>query len=163
MAVFCFVLAAIGLFGGVMAVMPKRTELRLDDQTFTVVSPVKTWKAGWGEVERFEADSVEWGRAVASPSCGSSIATASARRTRRHRSPGKVLGIDEHCVPPGYGNLDNEQLAELLDGVPEPIRRVSELTGRLPLELRPTVGAGGKAWRRSCGHEQSNPIHAPSS
>ena len=27
---------------------------------------------------------------------------------------GKALGVDEHYVMPGYGNLDNEQLAELL-------------------------------------------------
>ena len=53
-AVFCFVLAAVGLFGGVMGVLPKRTELRLDDQGFAVVSPVKTWKAAWSEIERFE-------------------------------------------------------------------------------------------------------------
>ena len=28
--------------------------------------------------------------------------------------PGKVLGVDEHYVMPGYGNLDNDQLTELL-------------------------------------------------
>ena len=28
--------------------------------------------------------------------------------------PGKVLGVDEHYVMPGYGNLGNAQLAELL-------------------------------------------------
>ena len=29
-------------------------------------------------------------------------------------APGKVLGVDEHYVMPGYGNLDNDQLTELL-------------------------------------------------
>ena len=100
-AVFCFALAAVGLFGGVMAVMPKRTELRLDDQTFTVVSPVKTWKAAWGEVERFEADIVDMGprsripvvRVVYRDGFGAAHEAASL--------PGKVLGTDEHYVPPG--------------------------------------------------------------
>ena len=89
MAVFCFALAAVGLFGGVMAVMPKRTELRLDDQTFTVVSPVKTWKAAWGEVERFEADIVDMGPRSRIPVVRVVYRDGLARRTRRHLSPAR--------------------------------------------------------------------------
>jgi hypothetical protein len=55
-AAFCFALAAVGLFGGVMALLPRRTELRLDEQGFAVVSPVKTRKGAWSEVQRFEED-----------------------------------------------------------------------------------------------------------
>jgi hypothetical protein len=114
-AVFCFVLAAVGLFGGIMAVLPKRTELRLDDQGFTVVSPVKTWNAAWSEVERFEADLVDMGPrsgsvAVVRVVYREGFGTAHEATSR----PGKVLGVDEHYVMPGYGNLDNDQLAELL-------------------------------------------------
>src|SRR4029079_11279795 len=43
-SLFCFALAAVGLFAGVMVVLPKRSELRLDDQGLQVVSPVKSWK-----------------------------------------------------------------------------------------------------------------------
>ena len=107
-------LAAVGLFGGVMAVLPKRTELRLNGQGFVVVSPVKTWHAAWSEVERFVADTVSMGpdssvpvvRVVYRDGFGSAHDATSL--------PGKVLGVDEHYVMPGYGNLDNVQLAELL-------------------------------------------------
>jgi hypothetical protein len=113
-AVFCFVLAAVGLFGGVMALLPKRTELRLDEQGFTVVSPVKTWKAGWSEVERFEPETVDIG-----PRSRVEVVRVDYRDgfDAAHTETslaGKVLGVDEHYVMPGYGNLDNVQLAELL-------------------------------------------------
>ncbi len=114
-AVFCFALAGIGLFAGVMAVLPKRTELRLDEQGFAVVSPVKTWKAAWSEIERFQPDMVPMGprnnsvavvRVVYREGFGAAHEATSL--------PGKALGVDEHYVMPGYGNLDNEQLAALL-------------------------------------------------
>ena len=98
-----------------MALLPNRTELRLDDQGFAVVSPVKTWKAGWTEVERFEPVIVNMGprepgvavvRVVYREGFGAAHEATSL--------PGKVLGVDEHFVEPGYGNLDNEQLAALL-------------------------------------------------
>ena len=113
-AVFCFALAAVGLFGGVMAVVPKRAELRLDEQGFTVVSPVKTWKAGWSEVERFEPETVEMG-----PRSRVEVVRVEYRDgfDAAHAATslaGKVLGVDEHYVMPGYGNLDNVQLAALL-------------------------------------------------
>ena len=114
-AVFCFVLAAVGLFGGVMGVMPKRTELRLDDQSFTVVSPVKTWRAAWTEVERFEADIVNTGPRSRIPVVRVVYRDGFGAAHEASSLPGKVLGTDEHYVPPGYGNLDNEQLAELLE------------------------------------------------
>jgi hypothetical protein len=113
-AVFCFVLAAIGLFGGVMGVLPKRTELRLDDQGFTVVSPVKTWNAAWTEVELFEADIVSMGPRSQVPVVRVRYRDALGVAHEATSLPGKVLGVDEHFVTPGYGNLDNEQLAELL-------------------------------------------------
>jgi hypothetical protein len=114
-AAFCSLLAGVGLFAGVMAVLPKRTELRLDDQGFTVVSPVKTWKASWSEVERFQPDRVSMGprngsvavvRVVYREGFGASHEAVSL--------PGKALGVDEHFVMPGYGNLDNKRLAALL-------------------------------------------------
>ena len=113
-AVFCFVLAAIGLFGGVMAVLPERAELRLDEQGFTVVSPVKTWQVGWHEVQGFKAETVKVG-----PDSSVNIVRVVYREEfdAAHEAtslPGKALGVDEHYVTPGYGDLDNEQLAELL-------------------------------------------------
>ncbi len=113
-AVFCFVLATVGLYGGVMGLLPKRTELELDDQGYTVVSPVKTWKAVWSEIERFEAQTIDMG-----PRSRVSVVRVFYRDGfgAAHEAtslPGKVLGVDENYVMPGYGNLDNEQLAELL-------------------------------------------------
>ena len=104
-----------------------------------VVSPVKTWKAAWGEVERFEADTVDMGprsripvvRVIYRDGFGAAHEAASLA--------GKVLGIDEHYVPPGYGQPRQRAARRAARAIPEPIRRVSELTGRLPLELRPTV------------------------
>jgi hypothetical protein len=113
-AVFCFVLAAIGLFGGVMGVLPRHTELRLDDQGFTVVSPVKSWQAAWTEVELFEADLLSMGPRSQVPVVRVRYRDGLGGAHEATSLPGKVLGVDEHLVTPGYGNLDNQQLAELL-------------------------------------------------
>lgn len=113
-AVFCFVLAAIGLFGGVMALLPKRTELRLDDQGFVVVSPVKTWKGAWSEVERFEADTVSMGPRSSVPVVRVHYRDGFDTAHEATSLPGRALGVDEHYVMPGYGNLDHGQLTELL-------------------------------------------------
>ena len=114
-AIFCFVLAGIGLFAGVVAVMPRRTELRLDDQGFAVVSPVKTWKAAWSEIERFQPDTVPMGPRNASVAVVRVVYREGFGAAHEATSlPGKVLGVDEHYVMPGYGNLDNEGLAALL-------------------------------------------------
>jgi len=113
-AVFCFVLAAVGLFGGVMALLPKRAELRLDDQGFAVVSPVKTWKGAWSEVESFEAETVSMGPRSRVPVVRVVYRDGFGAVHEAVSLPGKVLGVDEHYVMPGYGNLDNDQLAELL-------------------------------------------------
>ena len=94
--------------------MPKRTELRLDDQGFTVVSPVKTWKGAWSEVERFEADTVSMGPRSRVPVVRVVYRDGFGAAHEATSLPGKVLGVDEHYVMPGYGNLDNDQLAELL-------------------------------------------------
>ena len=98
-----------------MAVLPKRTELRLDEQGFAVVSPVKTWKAGWGEIERFEADNVRMGPRSSSVAVVRVVYRAGFGAAHEATSlPGKALGVDEHYVMPGYGDLDNERLAALL-------------------------------------------------
>lgn len=113
-AVFCFALAAVGLVGGVMGLLPRRTALELDGQGLTVVSPVKTWKASWHEIERFEAQTIDMG-----PRSRVSVVRVFYRdgfgiAHQATSLPGKVLGVDENYVVPGYGNLDNTQLAELL-------------------------------------------------
>jgi hypothetical protein len=113
-AIFCFALAAVGLFGGVMALVPKRTELRLGDQGFTVVSPVKTWKAAWSEVERFDAQTVSMSPRSRVPVVLVVYRDGFETVHEATSLPGKALGVDEHYVMPGYGNLDNAQLAELL-------------------------------------------------
>ena len=113
-AVFCFLLATVGLFGGVMALLPKRTELRLDDHGFVVVSPVKSWHAAWSEVERFEADTVSMGPRSRVPVVRVHYRDGFDTAHEATSLPGKALGVDEHYVMPGYGNLDNDQLAELL-------------------------------------------------
>ena len=113
-AVFCFALAAVGLFGGVIAVLPKRTELRLEDQGLAVVSPVKTWKAAWGEIERFEADTIDMAPRSRVPVVRVVYREGFGAAHEATSLPGKALGVDEHYMMPGYGNLDNEKLAELL-------------------------------------------------
>ena len=90
-------------------------ELRLDDQGLTVVSPVKTWKAAWSEIERFQPETIKMG-----PRGGNVAVVRVLYRDgfgAAHEAtsvPGKVLGIDENFVMPGYGNLENTQLAALL-------------------------------------------------
>jgi hypothetical protein len=113
-AIFCLALAAVGLFGGVMGVMPKRSELRLDDQGLEVVSPVKRWKAAWGEIERFEQDTIPSGRFGSAPVVRVVYRDGFGARHEATSLAGKALGVDEHLVVPGYGNLTNEQLCELL-------------------------------------------------
>ena len=112
--VFCFVLAAIGLFAGVMGVLPKRSELRLDDQGFEVVSPVKDWKAAWIEIERFEEDTVPTGRYGEAPVVRVIYRDGFDTKHEATSLAGKALGTDEPLVMPAYGNLANEQLCELL-------------------------------------------------
>jgi hypothetical protein len=113
-ALFCLALAAVGLFGGVMGVLPRRSELRLDDQGLEVVSPAKTWKAAWGEIERFDVETVPMGRNGSTPVVRV-VYRGGFDTAHEPKSPlGKALGIDERFVVPGYGNLDAEQLRGLL-------------------------------------------------
>lgn len=113
-ALFCFALAAVGLFGGVMGVLPRRSELRLDDQALQVVSPAKTWKAAWGEIERFEIETVPMGRNSSAPVVRVVYRGGFDTAHEPTSVLGKALGVDERYVVPGYGNLDAEQLRELL-------------------------------------------------
>jgi hypothetical protein len=113
-AVIVLAFAAVGLWAGVMGVLPHRSELRLDEQGLGVVSPVKTWKAGWEEIERFEPDTIAVGRRsrveVVRVVYRDGFDTAHSARSL----PGRALGVDEHYVMPAYGNLDDEQLCALL-------------------------------------------------
>ena len=113
-AVFCLALAAVGLFAGLMGVLPKRSELRLDDQGFEVVSPVKRWKAAWTEIEKFEEDTVPAGRYGTAPVVRVVYRDGFDTQHEAVSLAGKALGVDEHLVMPAYGNLTNEQLCELL-------------------------------------------------
>ena len=113
-ALFCFALAGVGLFGGVMAILPRRSELRLDDRGLEVVSPAKTWRAAWDEIERFEVETVPMGRNSSAPVVRV-VYREGLDAVREPKSPvGKVLGVDERYVVPGYGNLDAGHLGALL-------------------------------------------------
>ena len=113
-ALFVFALAAVALFGGIMGVLPRRSELRLDDQGLEVVSPPKTWKAGWGEIERFEVESIPTGRNSSSPVVRVVYRGGFDAAHEPKTTLGKALGVDERYVVPGYGNLDAAQLCGLL-------------------------------------------------
>jgi hypothetical protein len=113
-ALFACVLAAVGLGAGVIGVLPRRSELRLDDQGLEVVSPVKTWKAGWGEIERFEVETVPLGEHSRGPVVRVHYRDGFDPAHKAKTTLGKALGVDEHYVVPGYGNLDAERLCGLL-------------------------------------------------
>ena len=113
-SLFCFALAAVGLFAGVMVVLPKRSELRLDDQGLQVVSPVKSWKAGWSEIESFGVENVPMGRRGRGPVIKVVYRDGFEKSHAAETPLGKALGVDEHYVVTGYGNLHAEQLCALL-------------------------------------------------
>jgi hypothetical protein len=95
-------------------VLPKRSELRLDDQGLEVVSPVKRWNARWGEIERFEVETVPLGRNSRGPVIRVVYREGFDTGHTSKTLLGKSLGIDEHYVVPAYGNLDAEELCGLL-------------------------------------------------
>lgn len=113
-AVIILVFAAVGLWAGVMGVLPKRSELRLDDQGLTVVSPVKTWKAVWADVERFEPDTIAVGRRSRAKVVRVVYRDGFDAAHTAQSLPGRALGVDEHYVMPAYGNLDDQRLNALL-------------------------------------------------
>ena len=113
-ALIILAFAAVGLWAGVMGVLPHRSELRLDDQGLSVVSPVKTWKAGWEEIDRFEPDTIEVGRRSRVKVVRVVYRDGFDTAHTAHSLPGRALGVDEHYVMPAYGNLDDEKLCALL-------------------------------------------------
>jgi hypothetical protein len=113
-AIFALALAAVGLFAAVVGVLPRRSELRLDEQGLEVVSPVKRWKAGWDEIERFEVARVPMGRSTRGPVIRVVYGEAFDAGHTSKSALGKALGVDEHFVVPAYGNLNAEQLSGLL-------------------------------------------------
>ena len=113
-AVFLLVLAAIGLVAGVLGVLPHRSELRLDDQGLQVVSPVKTWRAGWTEIDRFETAEVPIGRRSSVTVVRVAYRDGFDAQHEAASTLGKALGVDEHYVEPAYGNLDAAALCPLL-------------------------------------------------
>ena len=118
-ALFAFVLAAVGLVAGIVGVLPRRSELRLDDQGLEVVSPVKTWKAAWSEIERFEVETVPMGENSRGPVIRVVYRGGFDTAHEATSVLGKTIGIDEHYVVPGYGNFDAKQLCGLLSRVRE--------------------------------------------
>jgi hypothetical protein len=113
-ALFAFVLAAVGLFAGIVGVLPRRSELRLDDQGLEVVSPVKRWKAAWREIDRFEVETIRMGRTSRGPVIRVVYREGLDGAHTAKTVAGRVLGVDEHFVVPGYGNLHAEELCSLL-------------------------------------------------
>jgi len=113
-ALFAFALAAVALFAAVAGVLPRRSELRLDETGIEVVSPVKRWKAGWKEIERFRVESVPVGESSRGPVIRVVYRDGPDAAHTAKSLPGRVLGVDEHYVWPAYGNLGAEQLCGLL-------------------------------------------------
>lgn len=107
---------AVALFAFVMGVWPGRAFLRLDRQGFYVKAPTKSWGATWHEVEQFRVEA----RLVGRNRVTMNVVRADYRDGyEAQRTPGSQLGeafgVDERYVMPGYGGLDAEQLAELLE------------------------------------------------
>jgi hypothetical protein len=111
---FTLVLALVAGVGAVAARLPGRTELRLDEQGLAVSSIVKRWSVRWLEVERFEPGTVQIGRSPSPVVCvvyRDGFERAHTPKTRL----GNALGVDERYVWPGYGDLDADALAALLE------------------------------------------------
>ena len=95
-------------------------------------------------MERFEADTVSMGPRSRVPVVRVHYRDGFDTAHEATSLPGKALGVDEHYVMPGYGNLDNGAAHRAPDPVSAPVRRVvAELAGRLLRDLRPTVRLAG--------------------
>jgi hypothetical protein len=113
-SLFGLFLAFVGFVAAGAGVLPRQSDLRLDEQGLEVVSIVKRWKAGWSEIERFEVETVPMGRRSRGPVIRVVYRDGFDAAHTSKSLLGRALGIDEHYVVPAYGNLDAEELCGLL-------------------------------------------------
>ena len=76
----------------------------------------KSWGAKWVEVDGFVPDTVRIGRNSNVPVVSVPYRTGIGdAHLPRHRLERGTIGIDERYIVPAYAELDNEQLAAMLE------------------------------------------------
>ena len=106
--------ALVGLGAGVAGLSPRLASLRLDDQGYTVTSPVKSWRIRWSEIDRLELAELRTGPRGAPAPVVKVVFRDGFERAHLPQTLLAKLRPDEHYVYPAYGNLDVDRLLTLL-------------------------------------------------